>query len=158
MTNQTPEQFISQLRTTRMTDVERSALRTRLQAYAAMHPARPVFWALLVRHTLAYSLAMVFLLAGSTFALACYAKPDSFLYPVRVAIAEPIAVAISGDTDAQLEKELEQIGNSIRDEQRVADTDLAFSDDTTADQELETELNALQRELDDATKDLPSEN
>jgi hypothetical protein len=99
----------------------------------------------------------VFVLVGSTIAFACYATPDSFLYPVRTAITDPIAVAVSGNEDAQLQKELEQIDRSISDEQRVADEDLAFNDETTVDQELETELNALQRELDDAMNDLPSE-
>lgn len=158
MNHATPEQLMHELRDIRLSDTERSALRARLKGYAAMHPARSPFWALLTRHALTTACAMVVLLGGTTIATAHYAKPDSFLYPVRVVFTERIAVAVSGDELTQMDKELEQLERSIKEEDMLADQELVFDDgEDTADQELETELNALERELDDATKDLPSE-
>lgn len=157
MNHTTPEQLITELRAVHMTTEERMALRARLQAYATMHPVRAPFLALLTRHALTTVCAMVVLLAGTTVATAHYAKPDSFLYPVRVAFTERIAVAVSGDELARLETELKQLERSIDEEQSLADRDLVLDDGDQVDQELENELNALQRELDDATKDLPSE-
>lgn len=153
-----------ELRAVRMTDAERSELRARLRAHIAMHPACTSLWSLVARHTLAYSMTAVFLIAGSTFALACYAKPDSLLYPVRVAITDPIAVTVSGNEDAQLGKELEQIGHSITEEENITKRELTLKDEDYSDHrddkleiELDKELNTLQRELDDAARDLPAE-
>jgi hypothetical protein len=152
MTNQTPEQFMSPLRTARMTDAQRLELRARLKAYAFSNPARSHFWSLLTRHAISVSFAMIALLAGGTIATAHYAKPDSFFYPVRTALNDRIAIAVSGDEDAQIQKELEQINRDITDEQNITEQEFTLADD-----ELQTELNALQHELEDAISDIPTE-
>ncbi len=150
MTDHT-EQFIQRIKHIRLSPQEQREMRQDLQRSVQAYP-HPAGWpATFMRHAFAYTLAAVVLLGGGTTILAQQSLPGDTLYPIKQQVNEKIAVAISGDEDARLDTELDQISGTLDDEEKVA-ANLA-EDDT----ELETELNALERELDDATEDLPSE-
>lgn len=167
--NEPDTQLTRGLSELRMTSHERDALRQRLNAFALANPARAGAAAFLVRHAMAVSAAAFLLMAGTATAIADRSGPDDFLYPVRRALTEPVTIALSGDADARLEKELELLGRSIDEEEMsieialadletAADSDVAASGDVRTDDaaeeldaswdaELDAELRVMERIL-----------
>lgn len=115
MTNHDPLDFIRSLRTIVLPDATKARMRADLSAYADLHTAmqplvRPSsrgFSALWVRTRGLYAgaLALVLVIAGGTQASFASEKavPGDILYSMKVAVAEPIALAFTASTEGRAE-------------------------------------------------------
>lgn len=166
MTNDT-EQFMKHIQEIRMAPDETQAMRRNLEAYARAHPVRSGWSGILLRHAFSYALAAAVLLAGGTSVLAQRSLPGDTLYPLKIAINDRVSVAVAGDEDARLEKELEQMSRDLSDEELVADE--MFSDDDEEertedgdvientlpfDEELDDEFQEVEQELQSVSEDI----
>jgi hypothetical protein len=108
-----------------LTADERQAMRQSLHATFQMRRPSPSAWTFLVRHSMASVAVMVLALAGTTTAMAHRSLPGDLLYPVRLAVNERIALAVTGGEDARLDLELRQIERSLAEEELVMNHELA---------------------------------
>ncbi len=122
--NQEPYNPLESMRNATLTEDERSGIRRSLVAHMATHPRRSGTLAFLTRRAFAHSAAGIILFAGGTAALAQHAAPGSLFYPLRLAVNDRVAVALSGNEDAQVDTELSQIDRMINDEENAEDGDL----------------------------------
>jgi len=125
-------------------------MRHMLEVFAGSYvPGRHVFHTFgtfFGRHTVASGVLAIVLLAGGTTALADRAVPGDILYPVKLSINDRVAVAVAGDADARLNKEMEQIGRILGEEETAADVELQ--------NELETDQGEDQNAQPESRKDI----
>jgi hypothetical protein len=144
----TPEQCLERFGAhAGLTPEERKGVLAQLHAHIAAAPPRSGIWARVSRHArlaggqaLAYGMAAVLLLAGGTGALAHRALPGNWLYPVKLAVNDRIALVFTWDEAEKLEKELAQMSRMFDEEERAAEIALAEDEkDARAIRELEEE-------------------
>lgn len=147
------------LETITLSPVEHAAIRNKLTAFMRASPERHVVHAFVFRHATAFAVAVVALLAGATTLQARQSLPGDLLYPVRLAVTDRFSVAVAGDEDARMDRELEQMERIMDEEAMVASEELAAlaldneADVTAAengddyDADLEAEFRALERLL-----------
>lgn len=133
------EQYVTPLKEASLDTHECERMRSVIRAFARTNPPS-VRWATRIGMAPVWAAALVVCVAGSTVALARDAQPDSMLYPLRVAVNDRIAVALSGDDDARDATELRQIVQALDDELAVAmhwEEDF-FAEPSTGDEELDS--------------------
>lgn len=155
------EQLMSQARDIHLTDGERSAMRRTLLGTMALYPARAPFVRFFARHALSYAVMAGVLLTGATGALAHRAMPGDLLYPVKTNLNDRVAIAVAGNEDEKIQKELDLIGRSLDEEDAVADQELIIDDEQDQsnslqfDDDAENDLVSIDAEMDAALKETP---
>ncbi len=112
------EQFTQGLREMAMTTAERSSRRRMLYALTLMrNQSSPVsFWAVVRRHLIATSLSGVLIFMGALGYSAHDARPSDVLYGFRLAVNDPLQVALTFDEGARLQVRLDQINRQLSEE------------------------------------------
>lgn len=115
-----PEQFARDLEGISLTPEERQIMRNKLHAMTQLRRPRVGVAAFVARHVAACSALAVFAMASTAVAAAHRSMPGDVLYPVRLAVNDRIALAVAGDADARLEREMEQMERAIAEEELVS--------------------------------------
>jgi hypothetical protein len=152
------DDHFAQLKEVAMTATERTLLRQRLHAYALLHaPVRSLplrVWSWTLRHgAFVVGLAVVLSAAG-TGVSASLAHPGDTLYEFRLSVNDRIETALAFSDDAQIDVEMQQMQRMIDDEDATVSTQLESLRDgaetdavDAAEDDFESELDALEREL-----------
>lgn len=143
---------MQQLAQESMNPDRKEELRHILKVYAHSYIPGPSVWAMFARHGVAYAALALLLMAGGTTAVAQRSGPEDLLYSMRLAVNDRIAVAVSGDEDAKLEKELEQMERMIDDEEDALE-DEAIEQEDEDFRELEEELSDEEKNFDEDNGD-----
>lgn len=152
MTTDPIEQLMTGIRDIRLTEGERSSMRRALIAMIHTHPSRSPMVSFIARHAMAYTFGALVLLTGSTAALADRSSPGDFLYSVKTSVNDQVAVAVAGDEDRRIQKELDLIDRALNEEDAVGDDNLNLDEDEPTsvefnDDGVESDLDVIERLL-----------
>lgn len=147
------ENQLLHLRTVSMDAQEKDAVYARVRGFVAANPARPArrWYGWFVRHAAASVGIAAAVLATGTGVFAHYSAPDDLLYPVKLTVNDRIEVALAGDEDARIDKELEQMDRMFREEESLFTRE---SDGAEAEQDVQPASDEDENE--DEDEDRPS--
>ncbi len=158
-----PDNFIAEYKRLTLTPKERSAVRSRLHAFALSNRPMNGFFSQAVgwigRHSIAAFVGGLIIAGSATGVSAQFADPGDALYDFRVAVNDRIQTSLIRDDEQRLDIEMEHMQRMIDDEDGVRDQQLSIDEDeyTTediedqsdgaAEEDFESELNDLNEHL-----------
>jgi hypothetical protein len=151
--DKTPEQLIKALTHERISPARKQAIRHMLQVYAHTYVPHRSLWGVFARHAFSYSALASLLLAGGATALAQRSLPGDLLYPVKLEVNDRVAVVVSGDEDARLDKELKQIERIIDEEESVSEQELENLDEDVDDEDEAVSLPEVEGRISQSVED-----
>lgn len=150
MTSDTKINPFKPLKNVHLSESEKKSLLAGVRGFMAVHgPDRQPWYGWFVSHAVV-TVGIIALLGSSvTGALAHWSQPDELLYPVKVSVNDRIEVALAGDENDRLDKELEQLERMMAAEESLADREL----DPEQFPEQEDDTERMERGADDDEKD-----